>query len=422
MIRRVTVEKLAPTGEGIVRGAEGVGFVEGALPGEQVEACVHEVRRRFWKGRTVSLLLASAERRAGPHADCAACDWAHFDAEAARREKRRLFGETMERIGELPAKLFGELPILPSPPGYRLRARLHVTGRGGQTALGYYAPRTHRVEPAEKCEALPEAVRALLPPLREAIAESGADVSSVAMVGALDGTPRIARILTGDGTSEDRRGAHALSSALAGLLEGVAVEGQHGELLASRGERRLWLCVGGRQLPVTARTFFQSNRFLIEDLYRDVLREAAAVPPGQALDAFSGVGLFAGALLDAGHRVVSVEADGHAVEQALEAKKRWQAQAWQVMRSGVLPFVRSASQPFDLAVADPPRAGLGLELAGALADCVRSRIVYVSCEPATLARDLAVMVARGYRIVGTRLYDLFAFTHRVEAVVVLSRA
>jgi len=421
MLRRVTVEKLAPTGEGIVRGVDGVGFVSGALPGEQVEARVDEVRKRFWKGRAVSLLSRSAERRAGPHAECAGCDWAYFDAEAARREKRRLFGETMERIGELPAELFGDMPIVPSPPGYRLRARIHVEGRGKEMAVGYYAARTHRVEPAEACEALPEAMRALLPPLRDALAESGAAVSSVAMVGTLDGRPRIARILFGNDAS-DRRGAHAVCDALAGLLEGVAVEGEKGELLASRGEPRLWLCVGGRQLPVTARTFFQSNRFLVEELYRDIRSEAAAVPAGRALDAFGGVGLFAGALLDAGHRVVTVEADTHAVEQALEAKKRWQVETWQAVRSAVLPFVRSAAEPFDLAVVDPPRAGLGLELAAALAGCVRSRIVYVSCEPATLARDLAVIVARGYRIVGTRLYDLFAFTHRVEAVVVLSCA
>ena len=421
MLRRVTVEKLAPTGEGIVRGEEGVGFVEGALPGEQVEASVHEVRRRFWKGKTVSLLLPSAERHAGPHADCAACDWAHFDPEAARREKRRLFAETMERIGRLPAELFGDLPILPSPAGYRLRARFHAAGRGGQTVVGYYAPRTHRVEPAQMCEALPEAMRVLLPRLRDAVARSGAAVSSVALVGTLDGTPRIARILVADATLEDRRCGQALSNAVADLLEGVAVQGERGELSVCLGERRLWLCVGGRELPVTARTFFQSNRFLVEELYRDVGREAAVVPPGRALDAFGGVGLFAGALLDTGHRVVSVEADGHAVEQALEAGKRWQMKEWRVVHSGVLPFLESEPDPVDLAVVDPPRAGLGLELATRLADHVRSRIIYVSCEPATLARDLAVILARGYRIAATRLYDLFAFTHRVESVVALSR-
>jgi tRNA/tmRNA/rRNA uracil-C5-methylase (TrmA/RlmC/RlmD family) len=421
MLRRVTVEKLAPTGEGIARGAEGVGFVEGALPGEQVEAQVHEVRKRFWKGRAVSLLSRSAERRAGPHAECAGCDWSYLDVEAARREKRRLFLETMERIGGLPAELFGDVPIVASPPGYRLRARFHATGRGQETALGYYAPRTHRVEPAETCEALPEALRALLPRLRDAVAESGEAVSSVATVGTLDGTPRIARILSGARADEDRAGAHALCGALEGLFEGVAVEGGRGELLASRGERRLWLSVGGRDLPVAAQTFFQSNRFLVEDLHRDVRVEAAAVPAGHALDAFGGVGLFAGALLDAGHEVLTVEADTHAVEQALEAKRRWQAKAWRVVRSGVLPFVRSSAELFDLAVADPPRAGLGRELAAALADRVRRRIVYVSCEPATLARDLTAIVARGYRIVGARLYDLFSFTHRVEAVVVLSR-
>lgn len=366
------------------------------------------------------ILSASPKRRSGPHAaGCAGCDWAHFDLEAARRAKRELFLETMERIGELPGRLFGELPLAPSPPGYRLRNRFHVAGRGDALRIGFFAPHTHRVEPADHCEALSGETRAWLPRLREGIASSHVAVREIAMVEALDGSQRLARLALEAGGN--RRDANALVSAVSGIVEGVLVEGEDDVILGRAGERRLWLSVAGRDFPATARTFFQSNRYLVEDLYREIRGQAGAIPAGHALDAFGGVGLFAGGLLDAGHSVVSVEGNHVAVEQALEAKKRWGAAAWTVVRSAVLSFLQGTAERFDLAVADPPRAGLGFKLASALAARTAQRLLYVSCEPATLARDLPLLLAEGFEIRGARLYDLFAFTHRIEAIVTLVR-
>jgi len=152
MIRRVSIANLAPTGEGVSKTPDGVGFIAGALPGEEVEAEVLESRRKFWKGRAVSVSNPSSLRRSGPHADgCAGCDWSYFDVDAAARAKRLLFLETMERIGELSPPLFGDLPIETSPLGYRLRSRLHVSGSREDAEVGYFAPRTHRVESAEQC-------------------------------------------------------------------------------------------------------------------------------------------------------------------------------------------------------------------------------------------------------------------------------
>ncbi len=421
MIRRVTIETLAPTGEGVARTPEGVGFVAGALPGEDVDAEVEEVRKRFWNGRAVEVRNLSPDRLSGGHAGgCAGCDWAHLDPARGREWKRRLFLETMARIGELPPEPFGELPIAASPPGYRVRNRFHVSGRGASAAVGFFAPRTHRVEPAAGCEALSSSMRALLPRIAEAVASSGAPVAEIATVESLDGARRLARANLAPGA--DRRGANALLDAFRPLFDGVVIADRDGAILGRAGESRLWITVGGRELPVAAGTFFQANRFLVEELYGDIAREAASLPPGRALDAFGGVGLFAGALLDAGHTVTTVEADHSAAELALDAKKRWGAGDWTIVRTAMLPFFARAGGYFDLAVVDPPRAGLGLDLSAALPARIARRLLYVSCDPATLARDLAVLCAGGLEIRGARLYDLFAFTHRVEAIVTLDRA
>lgn len=421
MIRRVTIETLAPTGEGVARTPEGVGFVASALPGEDVDAEVEVVRKRFWKGRAVEIRNPSPERLSGGHAGgCAGCDWAHLDPVRAREWKRRLFLETMERIGQLPREPFGELPIAASPPGYRLRNRFHVSGRGASTRVGFFAPRTHRIEPARGCEALGQGMRALLPRLSEAVAASGAAVGEIATVESLDGSRRLARATLASGA--DRRDTNALLAALAPLFDGVVVADQSGAVFGRAGESRLWLTVGGREFPVAAGTFFQGNRFLVAELYGDIAREAASLPPGRALDAFGGVGLLAGAFLDAGHAVVTVEADHWAAELALEASKRRGAGSWTIAHSAVLPLVAGTAEAFDLAVVDPPRSGLGLPLCAALPARIGRRLLYVSCDPATLARDLASLCAAGLEIRGARLYDFFAFTHRVEAVVTLERA
>ncbi len=420
MIRDVTITNLAPTGEGVARTPDGVGFVAGALPGEHVEAEVLEVRRRFWKGRAVSIAARSPLRRSGVHAEgCAGCDWSHFDLDAARQAKRDLFLETMERIGELPAAPFGDLPIEPSPLAYRLRCRFHCSGRGEGARVGYFAPRTHRVESAGDCEALSDSLRGLLPRLEDAVASSGVAAAEIAIVEDLPGVRRLARaVLPRDA---DRRDANALLGALSGLFDGLRIAGAEVPILAASGEGRLWLPVAGREFPLTAATFFQSNRYLLAPLYGEVAKEAAAAAPGRALDLFAGVGFFAGALLDAGHEVVSVEANHAAVEQAAAARKRWGARenAWRIEHAEALAFLDRNRETFGLAVADPPRAGLGPPLCRALAGRVR-RLLYVSCEPATIARDLETLAAAGLHIQGGKLYDLFPLTHRVEAVVALS--
>ncbi len=420
-IRRVTIAGLAPTGEGVARSADGVGFVAGALPGEEVDAEVLEVRRRFWKGRAVAIRTASPERLSGGHAEgCPGCDWAHLPLERARDWKRTLFLETMERIGGLPREPFGELPIVPSPGGYRLRARFHAEGRGASARIGFFAPRSHRIEPAAGCLALSDGLRELLPRVEEAVARSGADVEAIATVETPDATKRLARARLRD--APDRRESNALAAALEPLFDGVSVEDGSASVLARSGASRLWLPVGGREFPATAGVFFQSNRHLLEALYRDTTRAAAEIPAGTALDAFGGVGLFAGALSDAGHAVTTVEADHSAVELALEARKRWALPAWTIERSAVLAYLESRAAGFDVAVADPPRAGLGRPLSAALARRARGLLHYVSCEPATLARDLAHLVSEGFEIRRAVLYDLFALTHRVEAAVTLAPA
>jgi tRNA/tmRNA/rRNA uracil-C5-methylase (TrmA/RlmC/RlmD family) len=415
---RVSIEKLATTGEGITRGPLGTGFVAGALPGEDVEAEIQEVHKKIWKGRVKSVIATSPERHSGPHAGCAGCDWGYFEVEAARRAKRALFLETMQKLAWLQSDRFGELPLIPSPTGYRLRVRFHVSGMGRDVALGYHVPRSHRVESAAHCEALSQEMRATLPRLRERLAFCPVAVSEISVTEDLDGRRRIAQARVAVG--ENRENAQALGEILRDVFEGWTIVGEDGAHLASAGPQLLWVSLDGRDYPMTPSSFFQVNRHLVGPLALHVA-EAAAAPPGRALDAFGGVGLFAGALLERGFQVTSVESSRSASDLAVQARRRWNVRddSWTIVHATIQSWIRSGGEGFDVAVLDPPRAGLGKELVAALADRVRARIIYVSCEPATLARDLAAFERRGFHVTSARLFDFFAFTHRVEAVVSL---
>ena len=415
---------MAPTGEGVARTPDGVGFVAGALPGEETEAEVTSSKKRFWFGRSLSIASPSKDRVAGPHAGCGGCDWSHFEPGAAREAKASLFLETMERIGGLTPEAFGPLRVAPSPPSYRIRSRFHVEGHGPMAALGFYAPGTRSVLPAEACEALTGQMRAALPAIRDAVAASGLPVREVETLETRDALRRIAAVTLaqepeGAGTAP---GALASALSLSCAFEGVRVKAPDGSLIARHGPARLPIEVEGRTFEVSAGTFFQVNRHLAPALYGDARAEAARVPAGLALDAFGGSGFFAGALLDAGHRVVSVEGGETASEDAGRNRRAWAAaDSWRIVASPVDLYLGASKDAFDLVVADPPRAGLGLRLSAELAARASRRLIYVSCDPATLARDLPAILREGFAVASARLYDLFAFTHRIEAMIVLDR-
>lgn len=415
------IEKLAPTGEGVVRGPDGVGFIDRALPGELVETTLYEKRRRFWRGSLRRVLEPSPDRVDSAHSGCAGCDWAHYAPEPARRAKGELFLETMQRIGHLEPALFGAPipPVEPSQAGYRLRLRLHASGRGASARLGYFAPGTHRVVGAEACEAISPSTRAGLAEVAEAIAESGASVAEIAILEDVPGTRRLIRVSADDGEKAAEAG---LAERLSSGFEGVRVETLEGAPRAERGRRRLPLEVASRPFLVSVDSFFQGNRHLVGRLAEAVRELASEVPAGSALDAFGGVGLFAGPLLSAGHEVTSVELDRGAVEDARATRALWpDRDHWALEAASLADSLRARESGFDVVVADPPRTGLETDLARELARRTRRLFLYVSCDPATLARDLPALRAEGLEIRSTQLYDLFAFTHRVEALVALER-
>jgi 23S rRNA (uracil1939-C5)-methyltransferase len=386
---RVVVERLAPTGEGVARCNGKTVFVDAALPGEEALIEIYAEKPCFARARVRELRSVSPDRRAtDPHASrCGGTDWAHYEPAAARQAKRELFRETLARIGRVPPQELGELPIGASPLEYRLRNRFHVESAAGKVRWGFFEKRSRRVVALDDCEIVSA-------PTREKIAAAA----------------RAAARRLPEG------GALTLET-----LETVETDSRH-RLAFSAGER-LEIRLPRAAFVVSAGSFFQVNRSRAPALYDHVRRAAEASGGGRALDAFAGVGFFSHALLSADFRVTAVESASSACRDAAENRDRWSAGDCLSLREARLEdYAASAGDPFDLVVADPPREGLR-GCAATLARLCRRTFVYVSCEPATLARDLSFLLSQsgGFRIEEACLEDFFPLTHRVEACVILRR-
>lgn len=388
-------------------------FVRHALPGERVIAQVTEETARFLRADAVEILQHSPDRVvppcpfAGP-GRCGGCDWQHATLEAQRTLKADVVAEQLRRLAGIDRKVFvEEVPGAPDGLGWRTRVQFAATPSG---ELGFRRHRSHDIEVVDACLIAHSDVEAVGAESRgwkgaagvEVIASSGGDKAVVI-------TPRPRRTV-----------AVPELDAPASIL----VNQGKGRTEPRRGSGVLHEQVGDREFRVAGSGFWQVHPGAAETLVDAVLTYAQPEPGEWALDLYCGVGLFAAGLAEAvGEEgaVFGLESEAAAVRDA-RANLRDLPQA-RIERGRVEEALdRFQIERADLVVVDPPRSGLGREVVDRIATLEATRIVYVSCDPATLARDLAWLAERGYRLADLRAFDAFPMTHHVECVALLVRA
>jgi 23S rRNA (uracil1939-C5)-methyltransferase len=419
----VAIEKGVYRGRGLGRVDGRVVLVSRALPGERVRARVASAHAGYAEADLVDVLEPSPERRPAPcpHAgDCGGCAYQPLAPEAQVRLKEAILRESLARAG---ARFDGPVATTASAErGWRTRASLHfAVAESGALTLGFRREGTRHVVPALGCLQLSETMARAARSLRDALATRGASLAralrGLELLEAPDGTALVATLDT------------VLDASAVGTLEplGRATPGLTGFGVRAGDGRTRWLhgdphveaTILGLRLRAHAAAFFQGNRFLLEPLARDVV---ALVPEGEApvLDLYAGVGLFALPLAARGApSVAAVEGSAAAAEDA----------RWNASRSGLAGRVRVvrddvaralAAMPArtgEAVVLDPPRAGAGPGVVDAIAAREPSVVVYVSCDPPTLGRDLARFGGLGYAPDTMHLFDLFPDTFHMETVV-----
>jgi 23S rRNA (uracil1939-C5)-methyltransferase len=416
------IEKGVYRGRGLGRRDGQVILVPRAHPGDRVRVRLAEVHAGWAEGALVEVLEAAPERRSSPCPYvplCGGCAYQDLSYEAQLRLKESVLRESLARAG---ARWEGDVAVHASPEtGWRVRTSLHFSSGAGGLRLGLRQEGTRRVVDVEACLQISERMSRAARGLREALLGRPAlwpRVRGLDLLESPDGKTLLAALETGLAEHE----AAALAPLAGGDLDGFGV---------AAGPRLLWLHgpahvearVLGVVLRAHARSFFQANRFLLEPLARTVV---SLVPPGESrvLDLYAGVGLFALPLAARGERdVVAVEWSRAAGEDARWGARRSGLGQVRVVAGDVataLVEVRPAAG--ERIVLDPPRTGVGREVVALLADRAPEAIVYVSCDPPTLGRDLSRFAERGYRPDAVHLFDLFPDTFHMETVVRLLRA
>lgn len=421
----LTVEKLVYGGDGLARLPEGkTVFLPFVLPAEEVSATIVQEKSSFARATADQVVKPSPYRVKAPcpyFSSCGGCHYQHAGYAAQLENKRAILKETLLRNGKLDWK--GDIITHSGEPwNYRNRSRLKVRG-GPDFAMGYHRMGSHDLLPVKECPISSKLINRVLQQVWE-LGEAGkvpAGITEIEFFADHADTRMILEVyLAAD--APDMHDFAAALQAKAPEIKGMAffAENTGGETGAQPpkyavGESALAYQVGEKAFRVSAGSFFQVNRYLVRELVQAV---AGDFHGRIALDLYAGVGLFASHLAKRFDQVF-------AVESAPNSSADLQANAIKNMvpvrstAEGFLP--RCLNMQPELVVVDPPRAGLGAKATQLLAALRVKRIVYVSCDPATLARDVRLLLETGYRVEEVHMADLFPQTFHIESIVRLAR-
>ncbi len=399
---------MAHGGDALGRHEGKVIFVPYAMPGEEALVEIVEDKGRYARGRLVETLSPSPHRvdppcpHFGP-GKCGGCQWQHITYQAQLEFKAAVVGNQLARLGRLPdATVKRSIPSA-TPWHYRNHVQFSV---GGDGRLGFVATDGRRVETVEVCyllhpilEGLFAALDLELPELARLSLRAGVNTCDLMMIFE---------------THDDL--PPALESDLPVSCVLLLSDGTPVNLI---GSNQITEVVAGRRFHISATSFFQVNTAAAEELVRVVGEYLAPTGDDVLLDAYCGVGTFALSLADKVGQVIGIEENGGAVADArLNVAELTNVE---FMEGSVEASLPQLDRRIDLVVLDPPRQGCKPKALGALIELAPRRIVYVSCDPATLARDARRLTDSGYQMVEVRPVDMFPQTYHIESVALFEK-
>ena len=442
-IYEATVTDYTAEGQGIAHVEGCAVFLPNAVAGERVRLRIEHPRKTWAAGKIVEILEKSPHRvnRECPVAKlCGGCDFWHMDYEEETRLKAERVKTCLNRLG---GENLTEVPILAAPTcyGYRNKAQYPVSSKKGRAYAGFFRAGTHDVVENQRCLILPEQTDAVKDavmdyvnqyrvPAYDETTHTGLLRHIYVRRGAVSGQILVCLVCNGEKLPK----VDALIARLKAIpgfttlvlsvntKKGNAVLGDKFVTLCGPGYIEDTLC--GLNFRLSPRSFYQVNHHQAQRLYEAAISQAEITKNDTVLDLYCGVGTITLAMAGAAGKVIGVEVIPQAVEDARDNAKRngienaeffcgdAGAAALELEKNGVKP---------DVVVVDPPRKGLNADTIEALHRMAPRRIVYVSCDPATLARDVALLKDQGYTLASATAADLFPRCSHVETVVLLSK-
>ena len=372
-------------GDAIGRAGGKAIFVQGGIPGEQVRAAIVEDRGRFARAQVLEVIEASPDRVQPrcPHfgfeeTACGGCHWQQVDDAAQARFKAEIVREQFRRITRIEGAPVRD--TIPSPEvwGYRNHAQFSIAPDG---RLGFQAARSNRVVPIDECHVIQPPIADWLQANRRA--QTSAERWEVRSFGGEDG-------------SVEAWPQNAPASGVQPPREASSLQ------------------IKGATFRVSAGSFFQVNTSLIETLIDQALNRLDLRGGETAVDAYCGVGLFARFIAPRAGRVIGIESSAGAIADARENLRQFGNVEW---REGLVENeLLGIRDSIDAVIVDPPRAGCGPKVIHALVEKQVKRLVYVSCDPSTLARDARQLIGDGYALIDVQPLDMFPQTYHIETI------
>lgn len=442
----IDILRLGSSGEGVGRYENFTVFVPGALPGERVQARIHLVKKQYALAQLTTVETASPQRvkpDCPVYAQCGGCQLQHLSYAGELEEKRQQVVDALERIGH-----FKGIHVLPtigaeSPWHYRNKMQFPVASAGkGKLAMGCFAAATHQVIDIDSCLIQKEGNNAIMAVVRDWMKQykipaydedrrSGIVRHVMGRVGVHTGEIMVCLVTAQDMVPHMKDLVRMLKAAIPGLKSVVQnVNTRHTNVILGQKTRLIYGTptihdsIGSLTFHISAQSFFQVNSEQAQKLYETALQFADLKGNETVADVYCGTGTITLFLAQKAKQVYGIEIVAPAIKDAVQnAKDNHIKNAQFILGDAVykLPeLIRNGVHP-DVIVLDPPRAGCGEPVLDAIARTKPKRVVYVSCNPATLARDLAYLNDRGYGPQKVQPVDMFSRTHHVETVVLLTR-
>ena len=442
-IYETTIVDYTAEGLGVARIDGCAVFIPNAIAGERCRVRIEKVGKTWAAGKIVELLERSAHRinRACPVAKlCGGCDFHHMDYEEELRLKAQRVRTCLNRIG---GEQLEDVPILGAPTceNYRNKAQYPVASKNGRVYAGFFKAGTHQVVENDRCGILPEemdrvkdAVIAYANEFRVSAYDEAAHQGLLRHIyvrrGAVSGQILVCLAINGRKIPKEAALIARLRKIPGFTTLVLSVNTKKGNTVL--GDEFLTLCgpgyiedtLCGLNFRLSPRSFYQVNHHQAQRLYRCAIQQAGITKDDTVLDLYCGVGTITLAMAAAAGKVIGVEVVAQAVEDARDNAKRngiENAEFFCGDAGQAALELEKQGVKADVVVVDPPRKGLNADTIEALARFAPRRIVYVSCDPATLARDVALLKERGYTLQSATAADLFPRCAHVESVVCLSR-
>jgi len=432
---KLLINSVGSNGEGVGKHQGMTIFIDGALPGEEVIARLSQVKKSYAHAELIKIVTPSVHR-VKPicplFGRCGGCQIMHLEYSEQLKVKRQKVIDALTRIGKLENIHVAECIASPTDLNYRNKVQLPVAYSNDKLLVGFYQKKSHTIIPVENCyihcdvgDKVFEKVKSILSvykhdiehEIKHLIIKSAVKSCSSVVIFVRSGRKK---------TSFSKLAAHLMEecSEISGVVENInpgktkAITGKRWNVLA--GNPYIYEEVCDLTFKISPASFFQVNTYQAELLYRKAIELAGIEKTTRVMDAYCGIGTLS--LIAAKHakQIIGIECVPQAIEDAKENARRNDINNCEFLCGRTEEYIEKFSD-VDLVIINPPRQGCDTKVISALCNSISKKIIYISCDPATLARDLSQLVENGYTIEKVIPFDMFPQTMHVETIVLLKK-